>query len=282
MRSPIASTSTARCTTTALRGRAAADRRAHGEDKLAAAKGGAGRPRIRRASRRPASGIRRGTSSSGDACDRARATGMRADATATARRSGRKPAPVRRRPRIAITNARIHPITQPVIERGTIVIRGGAHRGARRQRDRRRPARRSSTRRAPTCTRLHRRAHGRGHQRARPARLRGRRRDARDQRGRAGARRRISGTATRSPSRGSTASPASPSIPGGGLLGGQIAVMNLDGWSWEQAAVKPVVGVSFQFPAIGGGGRGGGGGGGGQGQDRSAATRTSSASATRA
>jgi imidazolonepropionase-like amidohydrolase len=55
-------------------------------------------------------------------------------------------------------------------------------------------------------------------------------------------------------------------IPGGGLLGGQIAVMNLDGWSWEQAAVKPVVGVSMQFPTIGGGGRGGGGR--GQTQDR--------------
>jgi imidazolonepropionase-like amidohydrolase len=50
-------------------------------------------------------------------------------------------------------------------------------------------------------------------------------------------------------------------VPAGGLLGGQIAVMNLDGWSWEQAAVKTGIGVSFQFPAVGGGGRGGGGGG---------------------
>jgi imidazolonepropionase-like amidohydrolase len=56
-------------------------------------------------------------------------------------------------------------------------------------------------------------------------------------------------------------------IPAGGLLGGQIAVMNLDGWSWEEAAVKPVAGVSFQFPTIAGGGRGGGGRG-GQTQDR--------------
>jgi imidazolonepropionase-like amidohydrolase len=51
-------------------------------------------------------------------------------------------------------------------------------------------------------------------------------------------------------------------VPAGGLLGGQIAVMSLDGWSWEQAAVKTGVGVSFQFPTIGGGGRGGGGRGG--------------------
>ena len=53
-------------------------------------------------------------------------------------------------------------------------------------------------------------------------------------------------------------------FPNGGLLGGQIAVMNLDGWSWEEAAVKPAIGVTFQFPTLGGGG--GGGGGGGQGQ----------------
>jgi imidazolonepropionase-like amidohydrolase len=56
-------------------------------------------------------------------------------------------------------------------------------------------------------------------------------------------------------------------IPAGGLLGGQIAVMNLDGWSWEEATVKPVAGVSFQFPTIGPAGRGGGGRG-GQSQDR--------------
>jgi imidazolonepropionase-like amidohydrolase len=56
-------------------------------------------------------------------------------------------------------------------------------------------------------------------------------------------------------------------VPTGGLLGGQIAVMNLDGWSWEQAAVKTGIGVSFQFPTIGGGGRGGGGRG-GQTEDR--------------
>lgn len=30
--------------------------------------------------------------------------------------------------------------------------------------------------------------------------------------------------------------------------------MNLDGWTWEEATVKPVAGVTFQFPNIGGGG----------------------------
>ena len=49
-------------------------------------------------------------------------------------------------------------------------------------------------------------------------------------------------------------------VPSGGLIGGQIAVMNLDGWTWEEATLQPVAGVSFQFPPIvrGGGGRGGG------------------------
>ncbi len=48
-------------------------------------------------------------------------------------------------------------------------------------------------------------------------------------------------------------------IPAGGLLGGQIAVMNLDGWTWEEATLKPVAGVSFQFPTFGRSGGGGGG-----------------------
>jgi imidazolonepropionase-like amidohydrolase len=50
--------------------------------------------------------------------------------------------------------------------------------------------------------------------------------------------------------------------PGGGLLGGQTSVMNLDGYTWEESTVAPSVGVTFQFPRLGGGGRGGGGRGG--------------------
>jgi hypothetical protein len=49
--------------------------------------------------------------------------------------------------------------------------------------------------------------------------------------------------------------------------------MNLDGWTWEEATVKPSVGIQFTFPVpvAAGGGRGGGRGGrGGQpAQDRS-------------
>jgi len=45
--------------------------------------------------------------------------------------------------------------------------------------------------------------------------------------------------------------------PGGGILGGQPAVMDLDGYTWEESTVAPSVGVAFQFPRLGGGGRGG-------------------------
>jgi len=55
-------------------------------------------------------------------------------------------------------------------------------------------------------------------------------------------------------------------FPNGGILGGPVAVMNLDGWTWEEATVEPVSGITFQFPGVGGGGRGGGGGGAPQGE----------------
>jgi imidazolonepropionase-like amidohydrolase len=46
-------------------------------------------------------------------------------------------------------------------------------------------------------------------------------------------------------------------VPAGGLIGGQVAVMNLDGWTWEEATLQPVAGVSFQFPPLMRGGFGG-------------------------
>jgi imidazolonepropionase-like amidohydrolase len=57
--------------------------------------------------------------------------------------------------------------------------------------------------------------------------------------------------------------------PGGGLIGGQISVMDLDGFTWEESLVAPSVGLAFQFPRIGGGGGRGGGRGRGANQDRS-------------
>jgi imidazolonepropionase-like amidohydrolase len=52
--------------------------------------------------------------------------------------------------------------------------------------------------------------------------------------------------------------------PTGGIMSGEFAVMNLDGWTWEEATLRQNAGIAFNFPALaGGGGRGGGGGGGG-------------------
>jgi imidazolonepropionase-like amidohydrolase len=58
--------------------------------------------------------------------------------------------------------------------------------------------------------------------------------------------------------------------PTGGIMSGEFAVMNLDGWTWEEATVRPNAGIAFNFPALGGGGgRGRGGrGGGGEAADR--------------
>jgi imidazolonepropionase-like amidohydrolase len=39
--------------------------------------------------------------------------------------------------------------------------------------------------------------------------------------------------------------------PGGGMLAGQVAVMNLDGATWEESVVRASAGVGFQFPQIG-------------------------------
>jgi imidazolonepropionase-like amidohydrolase len=46
-------------------------------------------------------------------------------------------------------------------------------------------------------------------------------------------------------------------VPSGGVLGGQVAVMNLDGWTWEESTVRASSGISFQFPSLGDGNPGG-------------------------
>jgi imidazolonepropionase-like amidohydrolase len=38
--------------------------------------------------------------------------------------------------------------------------------------------------------------------------------------------------------------------PEGGMLGGEVAVMNLDGWTWEQATLRRAAGISMQFPPV--------------------------------
>src|SRR5690606_37520978 len=54
-------------------------------------------------------------------------------------------------------------------------------------------------------------------------------------------------------------------MPGGGLLSGDVAVMNLDGWTWEEATLSPSAGPVFNFPPVVQGGRFGGFGFGGAG-----------------
>lgn len=39
-------------------------------------------------------------------------------------------------------------------------------------------------------------------------------------------------------------------MPTGGMLSGQVPVMNLDGWTWEENAVAQNVGIALQFPAM--------------------------------
>ncbi len=38
--------------------------------------------------------------------------------------------------------------------------------------------------------------------------------------------------------------------PTGGTLAGELAVMNLDGWTWEEATLRPSAGIASQFPAL--------------------------------
>lgn len=49
-------------------------------------------------------------------------------------------------------------------------------------------------------------------------------------------------------------------FPGGGIIGGEVPLMNLDGWTWEENMVRPAAGLAMSFPGGGGGGRGGFGG----------------------
>ena len=51
--------------------------------------------------------------------------------------------------------------------------------------------------------------------------------------------------------------------PSGGMLSGQAALVNTDGWTWEDMAVDPDVGYVLNLPGGGRGGRGGFGRGGG-------------------
>jgi imidazolonepropionase-like amidohydrolase len=45
-------------------------------------------------------------------------------------------------------------------------------------------------------------------------------------------------------------------VPGGGVISGSLPVIDLDGWTWEEAAVRPSAGLVMTYPGATGGGRG--------------------------
>ncbi len=114
----------------------------------------------------------------GEPARRRRASGRSAWQTTTGRR--RREHPARHRPQatqtakpaaagagavVAITNATIHPITRPTIEKGTIVLRGGEDRSPRRRHPGPRRRDRHRRRRRRRLSRLHQRAHADGPER---------------------------------------------------------------------------------------------------------------------
>jgi imidazolonepropionase-like amidohydrolase len=154
---------------------------------------------------------------------------------------------------LAILNARIHPITQPTIERGTIVIRGGriAELGAGVQ--------------APAGAQTIDAKGGDVY----PGFIDARTTVGLNEPGPRGFEDTQEMLDVNAAIRAQTSFQADSDairvarvngitsvavVPGGGLIGGQIAVMNLDGWTWEDATLRPVAGVSFQFPALNPGG----------------------------
>jgi imidazolonepropionase-like amidohydrolase len=45
-------------------------------------------------------------------------------------------------------------------------------------------------------------------------------------------------------------------VPGGGVISGSLPVIDLDGWTWEEAALRPSAGLVMTYPGAAGGGRG--------------------------
>jgi imidazolonepropionase-like amidohydrolase len=171
----------------------------------------------------------------------------------------RQPQPPATGPVTAITNARIHPITQPTIERGTVVMRGGRIEAV------------GANVQVPAGAQV---IDAKGAD-VYPGFVDGRTSLGLNEPGPRGFEDVQEMLDINAAIRAHVAYQADSDaiavarvngvtsvgvMPAGGLLGGQVAVMNLDGWTWEEATLAPTVGVTFQFPNIGGGGGFGGGG----------------------
>ncbi len=164
-----------------------------------------------------------------------------------------QPRPTATGPVTAITNARIHPITQPMIERGTIVMRGGRIEAV------------GANVQVPSGAQV---IDAKGAD-VYPGFVDGRTSMGLNEPGSRGFEDVQEMLDVNAAVRANVAYQSDSDaiavarvngvtsvgiMPAGGLLGGQAAVMNLDGWTWEEATLKPSVGVTFQYPAIGGGG----------------------------
>ena len=251
--SPIASTSTARSTTTASRTTARLTELDEGEGGLAAAEQGT----TRRAARRRRNRRRAASGSADRRAGRQRPRpAARRQAPAPARAGGRDG------PVWAITNARFIRSRGPDIERGTIVIRGnkieavGAERAGAGRRDRSIDAAGADVYPGFINARTHDRAQ---RARRRAASTTSTRCSTSTRSSARGSR--ITPTATRSRSRARTASRPSPSMPGGGIVrrrGRGDESRRLDVGRSDAPAERRA--STFNFPAIGGGGGRGGGG----------------------
>lgn len=162
---------------------------------------------------------------------------------------------------LAITNARLHPVTSPTIERGTIVVRGGRIEAL------------GADVQAPAGARIIDAKGGEvypgwinasttlGLAEPGPGGWYDDTSELPDYNPQLRTRVAYLADSVAIPVARANGVTAVAAVPAGGTLGGEVPIMKLDGWTWEEATVKPSAGIQFSFPGIGGGGRGGGAGG---------------------
>ena len=244
-RSSNASTSMERSTTTAEgRGRPA-DGAQEREVELAAAEGNSTRPATTTPQEDP-----RATGRDGEADSDARQqrTAADDDSDRPAASNGHGVSPAERRTQTAkpaqewrgraITNATIHPVTRADDRARDDRDPRQRIEAIRRRHVRFRLARRSSTPPGRRLSRIYQCAHDARARRTGPAGLRRRERDARLQPASLRTRVAYHSESDAIPVARANGITTVGVIPGGGILAGEVAVMNLDGWTWEEATLQ--------------------------------------------